>query len=90
MILDAQEKVVADRAKKEAPAPVVVEPEVVEDDDNEPDNSTIDAELAAEAARLAAENDAEAEAFLQEQAALKAAAASGDLAAAISTETPQE
>ncbi|NKL08288.1 hypothetical protein GFL39_25810 [Rhizobium leguminosarum bv. viciae] len=90
MILDAQEKVVAARAKTEAPAPVVEEPVVVETVDEKADDSSIDPAVAAETERLAAENAAEAEAFRQAQEAIKAAAASGDLAAAISTETPQE
>ncbi|QNH71665.1 hypothetical protein V1VFAS_069 [Rhizobium phage V1VFA-S] len=90
MILDAQEKVVAARTKTEAPAPVVEEPEVVETHDEKADDSSIDPAVAAETERLAAENAAEAEAFQAEQEAIKAAAATGDLAAAISTETPQE
>ncbi|MBY3231872.1 hypothetical protein [Rhizobium laguerreae] len=89
MILDAQEKAVAARAKTEAPAVVepVVETPVV---DEKADDSSIVPAVEAEAERLAAANAAEAEAFRQEQDAIKAAAATGDLAAAISTENPQE
>jgi hypothetical protein len=93
MILDAQEKAVAARAKTEAPAaaePVAETPAVVENDDEKADDSSIVPAVEAEAERLAAENAAEAEAFRQAQEAIKAAAATGDLAAAISTETPQE
>lgn len=89
MILDAQEKAVAKRVKVETPAVVVETPEVVEAEDEQDDDSTIDPAVAAEALRLEAEAKAEAEEFAKAET-LKAAAASGDLAAAITTETPQE
>jgi hypothetical protein len=81
MILDAQEKAVAKRAKKDAPAPAAAAVETESEKD-----SAIDPVIAAEALRLEAEAKAEAEAFAK-AAALKAAAASGDLAAAINAET---
>lgn len=98
MILDAQEKSVAARNKKLADraaaqteklkttAPAAETPAVVEDEDEADAGSTIDPAVQAEADRLAAENAAEAEEFAAQEA-LKAAAATGDLAAAVSTET---
>ena len=97
MILDAQEKSIAARNKKLADkaaaeaeklkttAPAAEDPGANENQDDADAGSTIDPVVAAEAERLATENAAEAKAFLEQQA-LKAAAATGDLAAAVSAE----
>jgi hypothetical protein len=87
MILDAQDKAVIKRNKTEVPA--VVEPEVVEEEANVAEDSTIDPAVAAEAVRLEAEARAEQD-EMAKAAAIKEAAATGDLAAVINAETPQE
>ncbi|OWZ90355.1 hypothetical protein B9J07_27590 [Sinorhizobium sp. LM21] len=86
MILDAQEKAVSKRTQKDAP--VVETPAVVEEKVDQAEDSTIDPAVAAEALRLEAEAKAEADAFAAAEA-LKAAAATGDLAAAITAETAE-
>lgn len=82
MILDAQEKAVAVRNKSEAPKQAEPVAEPVSEPEAEPE-STITPDVAADVAAAEALAAQEAEDFKQ-------AAATGDLAAAINAETPQE
>lgn len=95
MILDAQEKAVAKTRKPEAPAEPVAEPADPGEDDVmaqiAAEKAARDAEILAAEQRQAAEAAEFLAAEKAKEEAIKDAAASGDLAAAVSTdETPQE
>ncbi|SOC90003.1 hypothetical protein SAMN05216358_0019 [Rhizobium sp. AN5] len=95
MILDAQDKAVAKTKKPEAPVEPVVDPADPAEDDVmaqiAAEKAARDAEILAAEQRQAAEAAEFLAAEKGKEEALKDAAASGDLAAAVSTdETPQE